>query len=164
MDIGTFPTNSVHRETLLLRREAEQAAPSLAQYSSKSGVFHEHHRSLRARPSPERGLPFALARSYYIAVYRNNDLNEYGPFRLSMDCDSRARKHPERVSRQQPGGDGGETPGVAGAPVAFAGVIVPGIARSWLRHMPMCSASAPRPWSDRTTAIQTVRPACPRAD
>jgi hypothetical protein len=40
-----------------------------------------------------------------------------------------ARKHPERVSRQQPGGDGGETPGVAGAPVRFAGVIVPGIAR-----------------------------------
>jgi hypothetical protein len=38
-----------------------------------------------------------------------------------------ARKRPERVSRQQPGG--GETPGVAGAPVGFAGVIVPGVAR-----------------------------------
>jgi hypothetical protein len=38
-----------------------------------------------------------------------------------------ARKPPERVSRQQPGG--GETPGVAGAPVAFAGVIMQGVAR-----------------------------------
>jgi hypothetical protein len=38
-----------------------------------------------------------------------------------------ARKRPERVSRQQPGG--GETPGVAGAPVAFAGAIMPGVAR-----------------------------------
>jgi hypothetical protein len=32
--------------------------------------------------------------------------------------------------RQQPGGDeGAETPGVAGAPVALAGVIMPGVAR-----------------------------------
>jgi hypothetical protein len=33
-------------------------------------------------------------------------------------------------SPQQPGGDeGGETPGVAAAPVALAGAIVPGVAR-----------------------------------
>jgi hypothetical protein len=37
-----------------------------------------------------------------------------------------ARKRPERVSRQQPGGD---TPGVAAASVALAGVIVAGVAR-----------------------------------
>lgn len=34
----------------------------------------------------------------------------------------------ERCSGQQPGG-GGDTPGVAAAPVALAGVIVPGVAR-----------------------------------
>jgi hypothetical protein len=33
----------------------------------------------------------------------------------------------DRLSRQQP--DGGDTPGVAAAPVALAGVIVPGFAR-----------------------------------
>jgi hypothetical protein len=32
-------------------------------------------------------------------------------------------------SPQQPDGDGGDTPGVAAAPVALAGVIVPGVAR-----------------------------------
>jgi len=33
-------------------------------------------------------------------------------------------------SRQQPEGDIGDTPGVAAAPVALAGLIVPGVARS----------------------------------
>ena len=32
-------------------------------------------------------------------------------------------------SRQQPDGDAGDTPGVAAAPVALAGAIVPGVAR-----------------------------------
>jgi len=32
-------------------------------------------------------------------------------------------------SRQQPDGDGGDTPGVAAAPVALAGAIMPGVAR-----------------------------------
>jgi hypothetical protein len=35
----------------------------------------------------------------------------------------------KRVSRQQPEGGAGDTPGVAAAPVALAGVIVPGVAR-----------------------------------
>jgi hypothetical protein len=34
-----------------------------------------------------------------------------------------------RVTRQQPDGDAGDTPGVAAAPVALAGVIMPGVAR-----------------------------------
>jgi hypothetical protein len=33
-------------------------------------------------------------------------------------------------SYQQPDGDAGDTPGVAAAPVALAGAIVPGVARS----------------------------------
>jgi hypothetical protein len=32
-------------------------------------------------------------------------------------------------SRQQPDGDAGDTPGVAAAPVALAGAIMPGVAR-----------------------------------
>jgi hypothetical protein len=36
----------------------------------------------------------------------------------------------ERCSRQQPDGD--DTPGVAAAPVALAGAIVPGVARSFI--------------------------------
>lgn len=37
---------------------------------------------------------------------------------------------PGKSSVQQPGGDTGDTPGVAAAPVALAGAIVPGVARS----------------------------------
>jgi hypothetical protein len=40
------------------------------------------------------------------------------------------RHRAREFSRQQPDGDdGGDTPGVAGAPVALAGVIMPGVAR-----------------------------------
>ena len=37
---------------------------------------------------------------------------------------------PGKSSVQQPDGDTGNTPGVAAAPVALAGAIVPGVARS----------------------------------
>jgi hypothetical protein len=36
----------------------------------------------------------------------------------------------KRLTRQQPDGDGDDTPGVAAAPVALAGIIMPGFARS----------------------------------
>ena len=42
------------------------------------------------------------------------------------------------VSSQQPDGDAGDTPGVAAAPVALAGAMVPGVAR----FMVMLSAQA----------------------
>jgi hypothetical protein len=43
--------------------------------------------------------------------------------------DGRIKELPgSELSVQQPGGDGGDTPGVAAAPVALAGVIVPGVA------------------------------------
>jgi hypothetical protein len=43
--------------------------------------------------------------------------------------DGRIKQMPgSELSVQQPGGDGGDTPGVAAAPVALAGVIVPGVA------------------------------------
>jgi len=38
----------------------------------------------------------------------------------------RCFQHPARTARQQPGGD---TPGVAAAPVTLAGVMVPGVDR-----------------------------------
>ena len=37
---------------------------------------------------------------------------------------------PGKSSVQQPDGDAGDTPGVAAAPVALAGAIVPGVAKS----------------------------------
>ena len=40
-----------------------------------------------------------------------------------------ARAWRGEFSRQQPDGDAGDTPGVAAAPVALAGAIVPGVAR-----------------------------------
>jgi hypothetical protein len=43
-----------------------------------------------------------------------------------------------RVFPQQPDGDGGDTPGVAAAPVALAGAIVPGV----VRFIVMLSAQA----------------------
>jgi hypothetical protein len=39
------------------------------------------------------------------------------------------RRRGEAKSCQQPDGDAGDTPGVAAAPVALAGAIVPGVAR-----------------------------------
>jgi len=49
-----------------------------------------------------------------------------------------ARASGSEFSRQQPDGDAGDTPGVAAAPVALAGAIVPGVER----FMVMLSAQA----------------------
>ncbi len=48
--------------------------------------------------------------------------------KLGFNLASRRR----RRFRQQPGGDCGDTPGVAAAPVALAGAIMPGFARLML--------------------------------
>ena len=66
-----------------------------------------------------------------------NSILEFAPTRTSL-----ARIGPpeagKRAFAQQPGGDTGDTPGVAAAPVALAGGIVPGVAR----FMVMLSAHA----------------------
>jgi hypothetical protein len=47
---------------------------------------------------------------------------------LAVGCRAETRRS-EVFPGQQPEGDAGETPGVAAAPVALAGAIVPGIAK-----------------------------------
>jgi hypothetical protein len=48
------------------------------------------------------------------------------PWQVDQSGDDRSRIRFKNWTRQQPGGD---TPGVAAAPVALAGAVVPGVAR-----------------------------------
>jgi hypothetical protein len=49
--------------------------------------------------------------------------------RVAASIGRLTRRRREAITRQQPDGDGGDTPGVAAAPVALAGIIMPGVAR-----------------------------------